>query len=162
MATLTAWKFDHPDQAEEATAVLRDLHHLGLINLIDAAWVTWPPGRRGPKTHQLHHPTALGAVGGGFFGFLLGLIFFVPILGLALGAASGAAALKLTDVGIEDHFIDEVRERVTPGTSALFALTDGAVEDPVVQAFSRFHAELITSNLSSAQEKNLRETFFAN
>jgi uncharacterized membrane protein len=120
MATLTAWKFDDPDQAEEATGVLQDLHHLGLINLIDAAWVTWPAGKRGPKTHQLHHPTALGAVGGGFFGFFFGLIFFVPILGLALGAATGAAAFKLTDVCIEDHFIDEVREKVTPGTSALF------------------------------------------
>jgi uncharacterized membrane protein len=100
-------------------------------------------------------------VGGGFFGFLLGLIFFVPILGLALGAAAGAAAFKLTDVGIEDNFIDEVREKVTPGTSALFALTDGAVEDPAVQAFTRFHAELITSNLSTELEKNLRETFSA-
>ena len=161
MATLTAWKFDDPDQAEEATGVLQDLHHLGLINLIDAAWVTWPAGKRGPKTHPLHHPTALGAVGGGFFGLLLGLIFFVPILGLALGAATGAAAFKLTDVGIDDSFINDVREKVTPGTSALFALTDAAVEDPVVQAFSRFHAELITSNLSAEQEKNLRETFLA-
>jgi uncharacterized membrane protein len=161
MATLTAWKFDDPEQAEEATAVLRDLHHLGLINLIDAAWLTWPAGRRGPKTHQLHHPSALGAVGGGFFGFLLGLIFFVPILGLALGAATGAATFKLRHVGIEDGFIDEVREKVTPGTSALFALTDETVQDPVVQAFSRFHAQLITSNLTAEQEKSLRETFFA-
>jgi uncharacterized membrane protein len=161
MATLTAWKFDDPYLAEEAANVLQDLHHQGLINLIDAAWLTWAPGKRGPKTHQLHHPTVLGAVGGGFFGFLLGLLFFVPVLGLALGAASGAAARKLTDVGIKDDFIDEVREKVTPGTSALFALTNAAVEDPVVQAFSRFHPELITSNLSAQQEKNLREMFFA-
>ncbi len=160
MATLTAWKFDDPDRAEEAIGVIEDLSKLELIDLIDAAWVTWPAGRAGPKTHQLHHSTGLGAVGGGFFGFLLGLIFFVPLLGLALGAAGGAAVFKLNDVGIDDEFIAEVREKVTPGTSALFALTQGAVEDPVVQAFSRFHAELIASNLSAEQEQNLREMFF--
>ena len=161
MATLTVWKFDDPDQAEEAVGVLEDLSKMELIDLIDAAWVTWPAGRAGPKTHQLHHSTALWAGGGGFLGFLLGLIFFIPLLGLAVGAAGGVAVFKLKDVGIDEEFIDEVRQKVTPGTSALFALTQSAVEDPVVQAFSRFHAELIASNLSAVQEQNLREMFFA-
>jgi uncharacterized membrane protein len=92
---------------------------------------------------------------------LLGLIFFVPVLGLALGAPGGAAVFKLQDVGIDDEFISKVRQAVTPGSSALFALTEGAVEDPVVQAFSKFEADLITSNLSAEQDSNLRETFFA-
>ena len=117
------------------------------------------PGRPedAPAT-PLHRP-----LGGrrGFLGFLLGVIFFIPLLGLAVGAAGGVAVFKLKDVGIDDEFIDEVRQKLTPGTSALFALTQGAVEDPVVQAFSRFHAELIASNLSAAQEQNLREMFFA-
>jgi uncharacterized membrane protein len=161
MATLTAWRFDDPDEAEEAIGVLEGLHNQGLIDVLDAAWVTWPPGTRKPKTHRLHHHTAIGAAGGGFFGFLFGLIFFVPILGLALGAATGAAAVKLGDVGIDGDFVERVRDEVTPGTSAMFALTQGAVEDPVVQAFSRFHAELITSNLSPEQEERLRDTFFS-
>jgi uncharacterized membrane protein len=161
VATLTAWKFEDPDKAEEAMGVLENLRKQELIHVIDAAWVAWQPGKKGPKTHQLHNTTAAGALGGGFWGLLFGLIFFVPILGLAIGAAAGAAIGKLADVGIDDDFIKEVREKVTPGTSALFALTDDAVQDRVREAFKGFHAELISSNLSADQEKELRETFFA-
>jgi uncharacterized membrane protein len=119
MATLTAWRLDEPGKAEEAARVLEDLQKKELIHVIDATWVTWPD-TRGPKTHPLHQITAIGAAGGGFR-FLFGLIFFVPLLGLTLGAAAGAAAGRLADVGINDAFIAEVREKVTPGTSALFA-----------------------------------------
>jgi uncharacterized membrane protein len=161
MATLTVWKFDDPDKAGEAVAVLADLEKQGMIHVVDATWVSWPPGRRGPKTHPLNEVTKIGAVGGGFFGFLAGVLFFAPILGLAVGAVGGAAAGRLADVGITDAFIGEVREKVTPGSSALFALTQDAVEDRVAKAFSGFHAELITSNLSDEQETHLRETFFA-
>src|SRR5258707_2831395 len=43
---------------------------------------------QGPKTKQAVSTTAVGALGGAFWGMLFGLIFFVPLLGLALGAAS--------------------------------------------------------------------------
>jgi uncharacterized membrane protein len=161
MATLTVWKFDDPDTAAEAVRVLEDLQKQGLIHVLDATWVSWPPGRRGPKTHPLHGFATAGAVGGGFFGFMLGVIFFVPLLGLVLGAAAGAATGRLADVGLNDALIAELREKVTPGTSALFVLTEKAVQERVAEAFSGFHAELITSNLSDEQEKNLRETFYA-
>jgi uncharacterized membrane protein len=161
MATLTVWKFNDPDTADEAVGVLEDLQKQGLIHVLDATWVSWPPGRRGPKTHPLHGFARVGAVGGGFFGFLMGVIFFVPLLGLVIGAAAGAATGRLADVGLNDALIAELREKVTPGTSALFVLTEKAVQDRVAEAFSKFHAELITSNLSDEQEKNLRQTFYA-
>jgi uncharacterized membrane protein len=160
MTTLTVWRFDDPDKAGEALRVLEDLQKQKLIHVVDATWVNWPPGRGGPKTHPLHQVTAIGAIGGGFFGFLVGIILFAPLLGLALGTAAGAGAGRLADIGIDDVFIAEVRKKVTPGTSALFALTENAVEDRVAEAFSGFHADLITSNLSDEQEKRLRETFF--
>jgi uncharacterized membrane protein len=161
MATLTVWKFDDPDAADEAVRVLEDLQKQGLIHVLDATWVSWPQGRRGPKTHPLHGFTTVGAVGGGFFGFLLGVLFFVPLLGLVIGAAAGGATGRLADVGLNDALIEELREKVTPGTSALFVLTEKAVPDRVAEAFSGFHAVLITSNLSDEQEKNLRETFYS-
>jgi uncharacterized membrane protein len=160
MATLTVWKFGDPDTAGEAVRALEDLQRQGLIHVLDATWVSWPPGRPGPKTHPLHDFTTVGAVGGGFFGFMLGVIFFVPLLGLVIGAAAGASTGRLADVGLNDALIEELREKVTPGTSALFVLTEKAVPDRVAEAFRPFHAELITSNLSDAQDKNLRETFY--
>ena len=48
---------------------------------------------------------------------------------------------------------------VTPGTSALFVLTSGAVQDKVRDAFAGTQAELVHTNLSDADEKALREAF---
>ena len=65
----------------------------------------------------------------------------------------------MRDVGISDDFIRDVREKVTPGTSALFALTSGAVQDKVADEFRGTEAELIRTNLSDEQEAQLREAF---
>ena len=90
---------------------------------------------------------------------LLGLIFFVPLLGAAVGAATGALAGALTDVGVDDEFIRQTREKVTPGTSALFALTTGETADRVVEELKEFRPEVVTTNLSREQEDRLRAAF---
>ncbi|WP_433298813.1 DUF1269 domain-containing protein [Pseudonocardia sp. CA-142604] len=159
MATLTVWKFDTADGAQNALTTLERLQKQELIRVVDAAVVTWPADRKKPRTQQLHNLTGAGALGGSFWGLLFGLIFFVPLLGLAVGAAVGALAGSLTDVGIDDDFIKKVRDKVTPGTSALFAMTQDAVTDRVVDAFRGTRAELISTNLSADQEAKLREAF---
>jgi uncharacterized membrane protein len=62
-------------------------------------------------------------------------------------------------VGIDDDFIKQVREKVTPGTSALFALTSGATEDRVIEELKQFDFEIISTNLPADQEQRLREAF---
>ncbi|MDD7942369.1 DUF1269 domain-containing protein [Actinomycetospora lutea] len=159
MATLTAWKFPTPEGADQALATLEQLQKQELIQVLDAAVVAWPADKKRPKTRQLHNLAGGGALGGSFWGLLFGLIFFVPLLGLAIGAATGALAGSLSDVGIDDEFIDEVRSKVTPGSSALFALTANAVTDKVSEAFRGSQAELLHTNLSGDQEARLREAF---
>jgi uncharacterized membrane protein len=61
------------------------------------------------------------------------LIFFVPWFGMAVGAAFGALGDKRRDYGIENDFIQSVREQVTEGTSALLLLTSDAVMDKVAE-----------------------------
>ncbi|HEX6760858.1 MAG TPA: DUF1269 domain-containing protein [Propionibacteriaceae bacterium] len=159
MATLTAWAFDTVDGAEQASQKLQALQSQELIKIQDAAVVSWEPGKKKPKTRQLSNMTAAGALGGTFWGMLFGLIFFVPLLGAAIGAGIGALAGSMTDVGIDDSFIDGVKQRVTPGTSALFVLSSDAVIDRIKDTFKDSHAELIASNLTEEQEAKLREVF---
>jgi uncharacterized membrane protein len=159
MATLTAWKFSSPYGADDALATLEKLQSEQLIQVQDAAVVSWELGRKKPKTRDLHSMKKAGALGGGFWGLLFGLIFFVPILGLAIGAATGALFGSLADVGISDDFIDRVRQQVTPGTSALFLLSSDAVMDRVRSEFKDANAELISTNLSADQEEKLRAAF---
>jgi uncharacterized membrane protein len=159
MASLTVWKFHTPFGAEAALEKLKGLQSQQLINVQDAAVVSWEAGQKKPKTRQMHDMKAGGALGGGFWGLLFGLIFFVPLLGLAIGAAAGALFGSMANVGISDSFIKDVRERVTPGTSALFLLSSDAVIDRVRDEFSAGDAELIRTNLSDEQEARLREAF---
>lgn len=159
MATLTAWVFPGVDDAERAVETLKGLQAQRLITVQDAAVVSWQPGKKKPKTRQLSNMAGIGAMGGAFWGMLFGLIFFVPLLGAAVGAAVGALTGSMTDVGINDDFINAVKQKVTPGTSALFALTSDAVQERVKEAFSGIQAELVASNLSSEEEAKLREVF---
>lgn len=159
MATLTAVKFPSTEGARGVLDALADLQKQQLITIHDAAIVQWPAEAKKPKTEQLHNMTAAGAMSGTFWGMLFGLLFFVPLLGAAVGAAMGALTGSMTDVGIDDDFIKQVRDQVTPGTSALFLLTSNAVTDRVVDALAGTEMELIATNLSKDDEARLREAF---
>ena len=159
MGTLTVWKFDDPDAADTTVNALETLAKQELIAVYDAATVSWPADAKKPKTRQLRNLTGVGAMGGMFWGMLFGLIFLVPFLGAAVGAAAGALSGRLSDVGIDDDFITSVRDRITPGTSALFLMSGNVVQDKVFAALSELglRPELIESNLTAEQEKALRE-----
>ena len=161
MATLSVWKFDDPWGADRAEAALIELQKQELITVHDTATVAWPPDKTKPKTHQSHSTTGAGALGGTFWGLLFGLIFFIPLIGAAIGAGLGALAGSMTDVGIDDDFIASVRKNVTPGTSALFVLSSGAVLDKVMHSFESqdLHGTLVQTNLSTEQENRLRAAF---
>jgi len=161
MATFTVSQFDSAEGADQVLATLERLQRESLITIDDAAIVSWPEGAKKPSTKQLYDMKGKGALGGAFWGLLFGLIFFVPLLGMAVGAAAGALSGSLSDVGIDDDFIKEVREQVTPGTSALFLLSADAVQDKVAEELKgiRGHVTLLHTNLTEEQEDVLRETF---
>jgi uncharacterized membrane protein len=161
MATISGFKFDTADGASKMVDLVGDLSKQQLITLLDAATVSWPEGKSKPKTKHLGDMTGEGALGGSFWGLLFGLLFFVPFLGMAVGAALGALAGHFTNYGIDREFIDQARDKVTPGTSALFLMTEGAVTDRVTDAVrdSGLDFELFYTNLSREQEAQLREDF---
>jgi uncharacterized membrane protein len=159
VATLSVLKFNDPSGADRVLLALQGMQERQLITLEDAAVVSWPQDRKKPQTHQLHSMGSAGALTGAFWGMLFGLIFFVPILGMAMGAAMGGLGGSMADVGIDDDFIKQVREKVTPGTSALFALTSGATVDRVTEELKQFDFEIISTNLPEEQEQKLREAF---
>jgi uncharacterized membrane protein len=161
VATLSAWKFDDAEGAGRAEELLITLQKQQLIYLHDAATVAWETGRTKPTTRQAIGTGRLGALTGSFWGMLFGFIFFAPLLGAAIGAALGAVGGALVDVGIDDDFIEAVRLKVVPGTSALFVLTSDAIQDKVVEAFQSagLHPEIISTNLSQDEESRLQMAF---
>ena len=158
MATLSVWKFGTATGAADASRTLKDLHDRALINVHDAAIVSWDIDDRRPKTRNLDDSSS-AELGGAFWGFLFGLVFFVPLLGATVGLAAGALSASLRDVGIDDAFIGRIRESVTPGTSALFVMSSDAVTEAVRNAFANTDMELIETNLSKNDEDTLRTAF---
>ena len=163
MATISVLKFETPNGAEGALDLLKNLDKQHLIKLHDAAIVTWPEGKKKPKTKQLVSLAGAGALDGAFWGMLFGLLFFIPFLGMAIGAAMGALTGKFADYGIDDNFIKQVQAEVTEGTSALFLMTSGAVMDKVQDAVkaNNLSFKIVTTNLSNEEEEKLREAFEA-
>jgi uncharacterized membrane protein len=156
MATLTVVKFDDPAGAERVLEALQDMHGRQMITLEDAAVVSWPPGNKKPLMPK--QGVGQMALGGAFWGFLFGLIFFVPFLGAAIGAGTTALLWSsLEEEGIDEGFIKRVSEKVTEGTSALFALTSEAKWDEVIDELKQYDFEIISTDLPEAREQKLRE-----
>src|SRR5499427_4819424 len=89
MATLVVIGYENEIKAEEVRLALLKLQREYLIDLGDAVVVVREPNGK-VKLRQLHNLTAAGAVGGGFWGTLIGMLFLTPVFGLAVGAAAGA------------------------------------------------------------------------
>jgi uncharacterized membrane protein len=159
-STLVVLKFDTPEGADKGLELAIGLQKQQLLQLQDAAIVTWPEGKRKPKTRHLGDLTCPGAWYGAFWGMLFGLLFFVPFLGAAFGAAVGALSGHFADYGVGREFIEQVRGKVKEGTSALFLLVGQVTTDRVVEAFkSAPKFEIIASNLSHEQEEKLKAEF---
>ncbi|MCK4977755.1 MAG: DUF1269 domain-containing protein [Anaerolineales bacterium] len=158
MSNLIVFTFKNETGAEEMRDALVKMQKEKLITLEDAAVVIRKQDGK-LKVKQAVSLVGAGALGGSFWGLLIGLLFWAPWLGLAIGAATGALAGKMTDTGVDDKFIKEVGEAIEPGNSALFLLVIEATTDKVLDGLKDFDAEVYQTSLSKEDEAKLRETF---
>jgi uncharacterized membrane protein len=159
MATLTAFRFDTVDGADSALGVVPMLQEQQLLAVLDAALVSWPKGKTRPSTRQVVLPTGTQLLDGTFWGLLFGLIFFVPVLDAGRRGEMDRLTSALSDVGIDENFIYQVRSKLTEGTSALFILSRDAVMDKINDAAKGKKPDLIAINLRRDEEMKLRNLF---
>jgi len=156
MSNLVVIAFDEEHKAFEMRAELVKLQKEYLVKMEDAVVVT--KDKEGKvKLHQAVNLTATGAVGGGFWGALIGMIFLNPLLGAAVGAGAGALSGKLADIGINDKFMKELGETFQPNTSALFVLVKEATPDKVLAKLKGFGGKVLQTSLSKEDEEKLQE-----
>ena len=160
MSTLLVFAFENETGAKDMVADIQALQKQQLITLLDAATVVRKPDGK-VSIKQASTLVGVGALGGAFWGMLIGLLFFAPWLGLAIGAVTGAIAGKITDIGIDDDFIKEVGSTIEPGHSALFMLIESMTEDKVIEELSEHKAKLLRTNLSAEDDAKLRAAFGA-
>ena len=160
MSTMVVLTFKDETSAEQMRDKLVGLQKLELIKLSDAAVVVRQQDGK-VKVKQAVSLVGAGALGGAFWGMLIGLLFWAPWLGLAIGAVAGAAGGALSDYGIDDKFIKEVGNKIESGHSALFLLVERWTEDKVMDEIKGFDAEVLQTSLSKEDEAKLRAAFGA-
>ena len=140
MSDLIVLVFDSEGGAMQLRDKLLSLQKQQIIELADAAVVV--RGQDGKaKVKQLHSLVGAGALGGAFWGMLIGLLFFMPWLGLAAGALGGALGGKFTDVGVDDKFNEFYQK--------------------LADELKGTKAKVLQTSLSNEQEAKLRDLFAA-
>ena len=156
MSNLVVIGFDDETTAFAMRAELAKMQKEYLIDMEDVVVVTKDEKDK-VKLHQAVNLTASGAVGGGFWGMLIGMVFLNPLLGAAVGAGAGALSGKLADIGVSDDFMKELGQTLTPGTSALFVLVRKATPDKVLEGLKGFKGKIIQTSLTKDKEDELRK-----
>jgi len=158
MSDLIIISFEDEQTAFALRAELAKLQQQYLIEMDDAVVVT-KDDKGKVKLHQAQNLTAAGAVGGGFWGMLIGMIFLNPLLGTAVGAGAGALSGALTDIGISDDMMKSFAKGFKPGCSALFVLVRKATGDKVLEGLSEFtgKGKVLQTSLTKDREEELRK-----
>src|SRR5246127_5354485 len=158
MATLVA--IGYPDQgtAEEARHTVQQLEAELIIQADQVAAISRDlEGKYHVHTTHGGASAGGGAAIGGFWGFLFGLLFFIPFAGLAIGAGMGALFGHFGERGLDKAFQEQVRAYLKPGTSALFMVIEQATPDKAVAALEQYGGTVIKTSLSDEDTKKLQE-----
>ncbi len=156
MSDLVFIAFDSEQKAEEVREKVLAMQKEYLIELGDAVVAVKDVNGR-IKLNQLINTTATGAISGAFWGTLIGLIFLNPLLGMGIGAASGALGGKLTDVGINDDFMKNAAGALKPGTAGLFLLVRKMTTDKVLADLKGVGGTVIRTSFDETKEAALRD-----
>ena len=160
MSTLVVVAYPDEFQAEEVRLRLLKMQKEYLVDLEDAVIAVRKPNGK-IKLLQLHNLTGAGAVSGGFWGLLIGLLFLNPLLGAAVGAGAGAVSGALADVGIDDEFMKNLGGNLKPGGSMLFILFRSITMDKALQELAGTGGTIIQTSLSHEDEARLRNAMNA-
>lgn len=155
MSTFVAIGYDDSHKALEVRLELVKLQREYLIAMEDAVVAVKDDAGK-IKLHQAVNLTAAGAVSGGFWGALIGLVFLNPLLGIAVGASAGAVSGALSDVGINDDFMKKIADSLKPNTSVLFVLVRDVTPDKVVDEIKGFGGTVLQTSLSHDDQEKLQ------
>lgn len=114
------------------------------------------------KLDQAVNLTAAGAMGGAWWGMLIGAIAGVAtggtglvLAGLAGGAAGGAVSGWMSDAGISDEMMKETAAALDGGKAILFIAARTGAPDKVLERLKPFGGKVIKSNLTEDADKKI-------
>jgi uncharacterized membrane protein len=156
MADLIVISFDSESQAEAAYNRVLELQDDLVVELAGLALVKVDgEGKTHVETPGSAGKVGLGVAGGAFFGALLGILFFIPFVGLIAGGAMGALFAGLDRTGINAEFRDRVKGSVRAGKSAIVVYATKLTEDKFAAALEPYKGTVVQTSLSEQDEHEL-------
>jgi uncharacterized membrane protein len=146
--------YDSPATATSAYNQVMELNKDFVVTLSGLAIVTVDAeGKSHVETPQ--KIVGVSAASGALWGMLIGLLFFVPGVGLLLGGAMGALFGKLGKSGVNEQFRAQVQDMLKPGAAAVVVMASKITEDKFAEAMGPFGGTLLKTSLSEEDEKEL-------
>ena len=154
MSQLLVITFPQRETAGQAAERLKGIEKAHAVDISDMAVVEKDADGKVHVHHGIDKPTAGGAIGGGFLGLLLGLVFF-PLAGLAIGAAAGAFIGRSLGKNVDRKLVEDVTADLGPDSSALFVIGSGSAA-AVVGALEPYKGKVYQTTLDSEAEAQLQ------
>jgi uncharacterized membrane protein len=153
MSNVLVITFEDEQQAFSVLQSLKDLSHQDQLSIKDTSVIVKD------KDGKVHVKNAMesGVKWGAFTGAFLGVIiagFLFPVAGLLLGAGAGALIGKTLNTGLDKHFIEDVRESMAPGSSAILFVVTGNT-GLLIQMLEPYQGKVFQSSFDSEAEEGI-------
>lgn len=147
MADLVVIGYKDVATAQQAYDIVGQLQHELIMQTSGAAVVSKDMNG---KTEMVTKTgaTSAGALMGGFWGMLIGLLFIIPVAGLIIGGLMGAVMGTMGGWGVKDEFRQRAQDVLKPGTAALVIFVEKWTEDKALAALAPLGGEVIKTSLS--------------
>jgi len=156
MSELVVIGFGDEKKAFEMRAVLQKLQKENHIDMEDVVVVT--KGDKGKlRIHKSDSFTTAADVVRTYLETLLGIMFVYPLFAGYEGSDAAGSSRKLSKVGIDEKFMKELDETLTPASSALFVLVRKDTPDKVLEAIKGFKGKVLKTSLTTDEEDELRK-----
>ncbi len=114
------------------------------------------------KLDQAVNLTAAGAMGGAWWGVLIGALAGIAtggaglaLAGMAGGAAGGALSGWMSDAGISDDMMKKTADALEQDKAILFIAGRTGAPDKVLERLKPFGGSVVTSNLTEDADKKI-------
>ena len=107
-------------------------------------------------------PAGSNILGCSLVGLVAGLLLGAPLTGAAFGAMGGSAGTAVSaSLGLGDEFMEEVKNLMKPGTSAVFVLDDAGDMDVTLHALRGLGGTVLKTNVDLERAELIQSTLAA-
>lgn len=156
MYHLLVLTFDSSESADGARQSIRDLQNKGLLTLEDAAVLTADASGKVSVNNELGRDIKIGAGIGAVVGLLLSFMF--PLAGILIGAAGGALIGRSLDRGVDQKFVQDVKNSLKPNSSALFLVIRQADMTALRATLAPHNAGILQTTLEDSLVDQIRSS----